>query len=75
MNLKINLKINTEKNILKKNLVPLNKELIKEIVTVTSKAAISCYKFLGKNDKISADRAATDSMRNEINKIQINGKL
>ena len=53
----------------------LEKKLIKEIVNVTSKAAISCYKFLGKNDKISADRAATDSMRNEINKIKMNGKV
>ena len=44
----------------------LEKKLIKEIVNVTSKAAISCYKFLGKNDKISADRAATDSMRNQL---------
>ena len=53
----------------------LEKKLVKEIVNVTSKAAISCFKFLGKNDKISADRAATDSMRNEINKIQMNGRV
>ena len=38
----------------------LEKKLIKEIVNITSKAAISCYKFVGKNDKISADRAATE---------------
>mgnify|MGYP003315095729 CR=1 FL=1 len=29
----------------------LNKELIKDIITVTSKAAISCYEFIGKNQK------------------------
>ena len=46
----------------------LNKELIDNIITVTSKAAISCYNFIGKNQKKNADKAATDSMRNEINK-------
>ena len=55
--------------------MPLNKDLTKEIVTVTSRAAIACYKFLGKNDKKSADKAATDSMRNEINKLKINGEV
>ena len=45
----------------------LNKELIKDIITVTSEAAISCYEFIGKNKKKEADKAATDSMRNEIN--------
>ena len=44
----------------------LNKELINKIITVTSKAAISCNQFIGKNDKINADKAATDSMRNEV---------
>ena len=53
----------------------LNKDLIKDIVTVTSKAAVSCHKFVGKNDKIKADKAATDSMRNELNKLKINGKV
>ena len=53
----------------------LNKDLIGEIVTVTSKAAISCYKFIGKNDKKNADKAATDSMRNQINKLKINGEV
>ena len=53
----------------------LNKELINKVLTVTSKAAISCHKFLGKNDKINADKAATDTMRNEINKLEINGEV
>ena len=55
--------------------MPLNKELINNFVTVTSKAAISCYNFIGKNDKKKADKAATDSMRNEINKLDINGEV
>ena len=53
----------------------LNKELINKIVNVTSRAAISCHKFIGKNDKINADKAATDSMRYEMNKLQINGEV
>tara|TARA_Y100000992_G_C21210775_1_gene465326 strand:- start:26 stop:976 length:951 start_codon:yes stop_codon:yes gene_type:complete len=55
--------------------VTLNKDLIDKIIQVTSRAAISCYKFLGKNEKENADKAATDSMRNEINKIDINGEV
>ena len=53
----------------------LNKELVDKIISVTSKAAISCHKFIGKNDKINADKAATDTMRNEINKLKINGEV
>ena len=53
----------------------LNKELINDIITVTSKAAISCYNFIGKNQKIDADKAATDSMRNEINKLSVNAEV
>jgi len=55
--------------------VALNKDLINDIITVTSKAAISCYDFIGKNQKKNADKAATDSMRNEINKLSINGEV
>ena len=55
--------------------MPLNKELINDIITVTSKAAISCYEFIGKNQKNNADKAATDSMRKEINKLHINGEV
>ena len=53
----------------------LNKELLDKIVSVTSRAAFSCHKFLGKNDKINADKAATDTMRKEINKLEINGEV
>ena len=53
----------------------LDKKLINEIITVTTKAAMSCHKFIGKDDKKNADKAATDSMRNEINKLRINGEV
>jgi len=55
--------------------VALYKELINKIITVTSKAAISCNQFVGKNDKKNADKAATDTMRNEINKLELNGEV
>ena len=55
--------------------MPLNKDLVEKIINVTSKAATSCYKFIGQNQKENADKAATDSMRNEINKIDINGEV
>ena len=41
----------------------LDKKLVDKLVNITSSASIACYKFIGKNDKISADKAATDEMR------------
>ena len=48
---------------------------INQFVNVTSKAALASYYFIGKNDKIKADKAAVDSMRNELNKLDISGKV
>ena len=42
---------------------------------VTESAAISASKFRGKNDKISADQAAVDAMRVELNLIKMCGKI
>ena len=53
----------------------LNKDLINSLVKVTSKAAINCYQYLGKGDKKLADKAATDSMRNDLNNLEINGEV
>ncbi len=53
----------------------LNKELINKLVNVTTSASIACHKFIGKNDKIAADKAATDAMRKNLNKLDINGKV
>ena len=44
-------------------------------VNVTHRAALASSYFVGKKDKISADKAATDSMRSELNKIDMNGKI
>ena len=53
----------------------LNKDLIKKLVKVTSRAAINCYRYIGKENKRLADKAATDSMRNDLNDMEINGEV
>ena len=50
----------------------LDKNLIDKFANVTIKAAIAASYLVGKKDKIAADKAATDSMRNELNKINMN---
>ncbi|MDC0420240.1 class II fructose-bisphosphatase [Candidatus Pelagibacter sp.] len=42
---------------------------------VTQKAALASSYFIGKNDKIAADKAAVDSMRTELNKINMSGEV
>ena len=53
----------------------IEKKFIDQFVNVTSKAALACYHLIGKKDKIAADQAAVDSMRNELNKLNIRGKI
>ena len=53
----------------------LDKNLISIFENITSKAALASYRLVGKKDKIAADKAATDSMRSELNKIDMNGKI
>jgi len=52
-----------------------NKEFIDKLINVTSNAAIACYPFIGKKDKILADKAATDEMRNHLNKLDVDGEV
>ena len=47
---------------------------LKYFINSTEKAAIGAFNFIGKKDKIAADQAAVDNMRNELNKIDIDGK-
>ena len=47
----------------------LSQELIEKLSDITSKSAIACYPYIGKNEKILADKAATDVMRNQLNKL------
>ncbi len=53
----------------------LNKKYIDLFANITSKGAISASNFIGKKDKISADQAAVNAMRSELNKLDINGKV
>ncbi|MDA9725626.1 class II fructose-bisphosphatase [Candidatus Pelagibacter sp.] len=53
----------------------IDKNFIDQFIKVTSKAALSSSYLVGKKDKISADKAAVDSMRSELNKMNIQGKI
>ena len=53
----------------------LNKNLVDKFVKVTSEAAVACGKYVGKNDKIIADKAATETMRKNLNNLDIDGKV
>ena len=53
----------------------LDKKLIDNFANITSMAAIACHKHIGKNDKIIADKAATDNMRKNLNKLNIDGEV
>jgi fructose-1,6-bisphosphatase II / sedoheptulose-1,7-bisphosphatase len=53
----------------------LDKEYENLILNVSVRAALSSYDFIGKKDKINADKAAVDSMRTELNKIDMKGKV
>lgn len=53
----------------------INKNLATLLSLVTSKAAIASFKYIGKKDKNGADKAAVDVMRNELNKLDIDGEI
>ena len=53
----------------------LKKEFEDLFLNISSRAALSSYYHIGKKDKIAADKAAVDSMRNELNKIDIKGEV
>ena len=53
----------------------LSQELLNNLIEITSNSSIACYQYIGKNEKILADKAATDVMRNQLNKLSINGKV
>ena len=53
----------------------IDNNFIDRFVTVTSKAAYASSFMVGKKDKIAADQAAVDSMRSELNKINMLGEV
>tara|TARA_B100001057_G_C22743074_1_gene908608 strand:- start:139 stop:1080 length:942 start_codon:yes stop_codon:yes gene_type:complete len=53
----------------------IDKKFVELFIKVTTRAALSSYYLNGKKDKIASDRAAVDSMRNELNKIDMTGEI
>jgi len=51
------------------------KEFIEKFINVTSEAALASYYLVGKKNKMAADKAAVDSMRSELNKIDMYGEV
>ena len=51
----------------------INKSLIESFAKATERAAYGASIFKGKNDKIAADQAAVDEMRNALNNIEMKG--
>ena len=53
----------------------IDKSFLKSFAKATERATYGGSLFKGKNDKIAADKAAVDEMRNELNKIDIKGVI
>tara|TARA_B100001123_G_scaffold145497_1_gene168873 strand:+ start:27 stop:971 length:945 start_codon:yes stop_codon:yes gene_type:complete len=53
----------------------IDKKFINSFAKATERAAIGASFYRGKGDKIAADKAAVDGMRNELNKINMKGKI
>ena len=55
--------------------MPIDSKYLNLFVKATEKAAIGASKFIGKQDKIAADKGAVDPMRRELNKINMEGTV
>jgi fructose-1,6-bisphosphatase II / sedoheptulose-1,7-bisphosphatase len=53
----------------------IDKKFINQFINVTSKAALAASYLVGKKDKIAADQAAVDSMRTELNIVNMDGQV
>ena len=53
----------------------IDKKFVDQLATVTSKAALASSYLVGKKDKIAADKAAVDSMRYDLNNLNIQGEI
>ena len=53
----------------------IDKKFIDKFVNITSQAALESSYLVGKKDKISADKAAVDSMRYNLNNLEIKGEI
>ena len=53
----------------------INKKFIDQFINVSSKAALASSYLIGKKNKNAADQAAVDSMRSELNKINMTAEI
>jgi len=53
----------------------IDKKFINQFINVSSRAALASSYTVGKKDKIAADQAAVDAMREELNKIDMIGEI
>ena len=53
----------------------IDSKFLNLFIKATEKAAIGASKFIGKKDKIAADKGAVDPMRKELNKINMEGTI
>ncbi len=53
----------------------IDKKFVDQLAIVTSKAALASSYLVGKKDKIAADKAAVDSMRSDLNNLDIQGQI
>ncbi len=53
----------------------IDKKFVDQFINVSSKAALSSSYLIGKKNKKAADKAAVDSMRSELNKMDIKGRI
>ncbi|MHA1189820.1 MAG: class II fructose-bisphosphatase [Alphaproteobacteria bacterium] len=55
--------------------VAMDRRLTLEIVRVTERAAVAAAMVRGRGDEILADQAAVDAMRNELNRLDVEGHI
>ena len=53
----------------------IDKNFVDKFVNITSKAALASSYLVGKKDKIAADKAAVDSMRSQLNNLEMKGQI
>ena len=53
----------------------IDKKFIDVFANITTKAALASSYLVGKKDKIAADKAAVDSMRSNLNNLDIKGQI
>ncbi len=55
--------------------IAMDRRLTLEIVRVTERAAVAAAMVRGRGDEILADQAAVDAMRNELNRLDVEGRI